>query len=56
MPNCINCGMEISEEQNRNFNGLCPNCAQLVKPTKQKVGGYWLKKRKEKRRKKKLEL
>ncbi|GAI22525.1 unnamed protein product [marine sediment metagenome] len=31
MPYCLDCGQEITEHQQRNFNGLCPECTRLIK-------------------------
>ena len=39
MPFCKNCGVEISIEQEENFNNLCPDCIRLVKYGKRRGGG-----------------
>lgn len=39
MPFCKNCGVEISKDQEENFNNLCPDCIRLVNYGKRRGGG-----------------
>ena len=39
---CKNCGIEISKDQEENFNNLCPDCIRLVKYGKRKGGACYL--------------
>lgn len=37
MVTCVKCGAEISEEDSKTFNQMCPDCAKAVKHSKKKA-------------------
>ncbi len=42
MSNCINCGLKITEEQNKNFRRLCPDCIRIFEIDNFKIGRLML--------------